>query len=299
MKNHPLISFFLITFLITWGLAGLFILFPSQIVALTMKDVDAYHPLFRFAISAPTVSAFLVILWRKGKQGLPAYWSRYLDLSVPLRWYALIFGGIVGFGFVLRTIEKSMGVVVPGLPFSLYSFIPFAIYWGLYDPGPLSEEGGWRGFALPLLQHRFSPFWAAIILGAVWSIFHLPAFYISTLNQSNFASALPLFLASTVALTLFMTYAYNATRGNIPLMIVIHWAYNLTGVLVPMDVHYFAAFSFLFLTGSVLLSRLRPAASMVEPIPGWPQSTYDSLQTVAISPGSSPTNADAQLSATK
>ncbi len=281
MKKYPLISFFLMTFLITWGFAGLFMLFPSQIVALTMKDVDAYHPLFRFAISAPTFSAFLVILWLRGKQGLLAYWPRYLDFAIPLRWYALIFGGIVGFGFALRTIEKSMRVVVPDLPFSLYSFIPFAIYWALYDPGPLSEEGGWRGFALPLLQRRFSPFWAAIILGAVWGIFHLPAFFISTLNQSNFASALPLFLINAVALTMFMTYAYNATRGNIPLMILIHWAYNLTGVLVPMDAYYFAAFSFLFLIGSLLLSRLRPATLMVEPIPEWSQGAHDSPQTAA------------------
>ena len=281
MKKYPLIIFFLMTFLITWGFASLFILFPNQIVTLTMKDVDAYHPLFRFAISAPTVSAFLMILWLRGMQGLLAYWSRYLDFSIPLRWYVLIFGGIVGFGFILRVIERSLGVAVPDLPFSIYSFIPFAIYWILYDPGPLSEEGGWRGFALPLLQHRFSPFWSGIILGIVWSIFHLPAFYISTLNQSNFASTLPLFLVSTVALTLFMTYAYNATRGNLPLMILIHWAYNLTGILVPMNVYYFSAFSFLFSIGSLLISRLQPSAS-VEPIQGWSQNEHDNPQKFVV-----------------
>ena len=232
-----------------------------------MKEADAYHPLFRFAISAPTFSAFLVILWLRGKQGLLAYMARYLDFSIPLRWYALIFGGIVGFGFLLRIIEESIGVEVPVLSFSWFSFIPYALYWILFDPGPLSEEGGWRGFALPLLQRHFSPFWSAIILGTVWTIYHLPAFYISTLNQSSFASTFPLFLISTVMLTMFMTYAYNATRGNIPLMILIHWAYNLTGVLVPMNTQYFAAFSFLFLIGSLLLSRQRPATPMVEPIP--------------------------------
>ena len=275
MKKNPLVSYFFFTFLITWGIAGLFLLFPDQVVRLTMKEADAYHPLFRFAISAPTLSAFLVILWLRGKQGMLAYMARYLDFSIPLRWYALIFGGIVGFGFLLRIIEETIGVEVPVLSFSWLSFIPYASYWILYDPGPLSEEGGWRGFALPLLQRSFSPFWSAIILGIVWTIFHLPSFYISTLNQSTFASTFPLFLISTVTLTMFMTYAYNATRGNIPLMIVIHWAYNLTGVLVPMNTQYFAAFSFLFLIGSLLLSRLRPAIPMIEPIPGWSQNEHD------------------------
>ncbi len=171
---------------------------------------------------------------------------------------------------------------VPNLPFSWYSFIPFAIYYVLDDPGPLGEEGGWRGFALPLLQRRFPPFLASIILGAVWSIWHLPAFYISTLNQSNLS--FPVWLLGNITLVTFMAYAYNATRGNIPLMIVIHWTYNLAGVLVPMDSYYFAAYGVLFLIAALLLSRLRPATPVVEPIPGWPQSTHVSPQTVAHAP---------------
>jgi len=276
LKKHPLISYFLITFLVTWGIAGLFFLFPDQVVRLTMKEADAYHPLFRFAVAAPTLSAFLVILVLRGKQGLLSYLARYLDFSISHRWYALVFGGIVGFGFLLRFVERSTGVEVPVLPFSWSTFILFAGYWLLYDPGPLSEEGGWRGFALPLLQRRLSPFWSGIILGTVWTLYHLPSFYISTLNQSNFASTFPLFSISTIALTLFMTYAYNATRGNLPLMILIHLAYNLTGALVPMNMQYFALFSCLFLVGSLLLSRLRPATPMVEPIPELPKNEHDS-----------------------
>lgn len=270
-RRHPLISFFLITFLITWGIAGLFFLFPKQVVTLTMKEADRYHPLFIIAACAPTFSAFLVILSAQGKQGLLALWARYLDFSIRLRWYVFVFGGIIGFGFILRYMEKSSGMEVPGLPFSWYSFIPFAVYWVVSDPGPLGEEGGWRGFALPLLQRRFLPFWASVILGTVWSIWHLPAFYISTLNQSNFT--FPLFLLSNITLVMFMTYAYNATRGNIPLMIVIHWTYNLTGVFVSYAHGYpFVANGILFLIAALLLSRVRPATPVTDPIPGWSQS---------------------------
>jgi len=273
MKKHPLISFFLITFLITWGIAGLFFLFPEQVVKLTMKEADAYHPLFRVAASAPTISAFLVILCARGKQDLLAFWARYLDF-VRLRWYIIIFGGIIGFGFALRYLEQSLGMNVSSPPFSLYSFIPFAIYWILFDPGPLGEEGGWRGFALPLLQRRFSPFWASVILGTIWSVWHLPAFYISTLSQSNFL--FPLFLVYNVALALFMTYAYNATHGNTPLMIVIHWAINMPYFLVSADGYFFVAYAILLLGGALFISRLLPAAPVTDPIPGWSQSAYNS-----------------------
>lgn len=270
MKNHPLISFFLITFLITWGIGGLFFLFPVQVVALTMKEADAYHPLFRIAASAPTLSAFLVILLVRGKQGLLAFWARYLDF-VRLRWYIIFFGGIVGFGLALRYLEISLGETVPTPSFSWYTFIPFAIYWIMFDPGPLGEEGGWRGFALPLMQRRFSPFWASVILGTIWSIWHLPAFYIYTLSQSNFL--FPLFLMNNIALAICITYAYNTTRGNLPLMILIHWAINLPYFLVARDGYFFVAFSILFLVAAFLLSRWWRATPITEPLPGWSQST--------------------------
>jgi uncharacterized protein len=250
IKKHPLISFFLITFLITWGIAGLFFLFPEGLVTLTRKEADAYHPLFRVAASAPTLAAFLVILVTQGKQGLLDFLARYLEF-VRLRWYVIVFGGIVTFGFALRFIEQSLGMSVPNLPFTWISFLPFAMYWPLYDPGPLGEEGGWRGFALPLLQLRFSPFLSAVILGVIWSVWHLPAFYISTLNQSGLI--FPLFLLSNVALVMFMISVYNVTQGNIAMMIVIHWAYNLIGVFAPMDSYFFTVNTLLFSVAAVSL----------------------------------------------
>ena len=40
----------------------------------------------------------------------------------------------------------------------------------------LAEEPGWRDFALPRLQRRFSPIIAALILGPLWGVWHLPLF---------------------------------------------------------------------------------------------------------------------------
>ncbi len=91
------------------------------------------------------------------------------------------------------------------------------------DPGA-TDELGWRGFALPLLQSRFSALWSSVILGSVWAVWHLPAFYISGLTQTTLA--FPVFLLVSICLTILMTAIYNRTGGSIPLMILFHWQIN-------------------------------------------------------------------------
>jgi membrane protease YdiL (CAAX protease family) len=40
--------------------------------------------------------------------------------------------------------------------------------------GPLLEEGGWRGFALPQMQRLHGPLVGTVILGELWISWHLP-----------------------------------------------------------------------------------------------------------------------------
>jgi membrane protease YdiL (CAAX protease family) len=43
-----------------------------------------------------------------------------------------------------------------------------------FDGGGLMEETGWRGFASPELLKRWSPLRAAIVVGVLWSFWHIP-----------------------------------------------------------------------------------------------------------------------------
>ena len=52
----------------------------------------------------------------------------------------------------------------------------FALLVSIFlDVGGVTEETGWRGFALPLLQERTTPLAASLIVGALWGIWHFPA----------------------------------------------------------------------------------------------------------------------------
>lgn len=58
-------------------------------------------------------------------------------------------------------------------PFSLtFWFLFFTSLF--FDGGGLLEETGWRGFLLPELQKKYTPLKAAIGVGILWSLWHIP-----------------------------------------------------------------------------------------------------------------------------
>ena len=89
--------------------------------------------------------------------------------------------------------------------------------------GPI-EEFGWRGLALPLLQRKTAPFWAGLIIGTIWMIWHLPAFLLSGSVQSGWAFA-PFFTGG-VASSLLFTAMFNDTHGSILFAVLLHLQMN-------------------------------------------------------------------------
>jgi len=98
-------------------------------------------------------------------------------------------------------------------------FIPMLI------GGPLGEEPGWRGFALPRMQSRWGPTPASIILGVLWAGWHLPLFLI---HGWTTAPVWAFFLIVT-GLSVIMTFGFNLSRGSVIVAIVLHDTHNSAG----------------------------------------------------------------------
>jgi len=75
--------------------------------------------------------------------------------------------------------------------------------------GPLSEEPGWRGYALVRLQRRLNPVTSSLILGFLWANWHFPLILTHVYNVTWWQ-----FLFVTMAASVFLSFAFNKSSGS-------------------------------------------------------------------------------------
>ena len=214
---RELIAYFALAFAISWGLGAAVIFFRPQFEAVfgPLGPLLTSWPYY-VAVCAPTISAVLVSFASGRLAGVKSLFAG-LVRPFKIRWafvalltlacgYALL--GLVGRlsgGSVASSVDfQALTVSAPLLLFTTANIF--------VDPGPWGEETGWRGFALPRLLTRFSPLTAAVILGIVWGIWHIPAFLASGLTQ--FGVNFGWFLVGSTCLTILMTWIYVNANAN-------------------------------------------------------------------------------------
>jgi membrane protease YdiL (CAAX protease family) len=215
MRQRDLIPFFAMAFLIAWGILGLY-MFASDTMVRLFGNLTGEHPLFYLAVYAPAISAVTLILYRHGIDGTRRFLSRLLLWRASMPWYGLLIF-VVPLVFYVSAFFKE-GAYDTLFPFpSVQAYMLVLLLMAI--KGPI-EEIGWRGLALPMLQRRLAPIWAASVLGAIWALWHLPAFLLSGTPQSTWS--LTPFLVGTVALSVIVTPLFNSSRGSILLPAVFH-----------------------------------------------------------------------------
>ncbi|QTN43426.1 CPBP family intramembrane glutamic endopeptidase [Marinobacter salsuginis] len=208
--------FLLLTFGIAWGVLAAFIFFPETMVGM-FGEITGEHPLFYLAVWAPAISAFVVIVRWSGLEGLRRHLGRALLWRCAWPWYAFLLLGVPLVFFAGSFVKGNLSEAT--FPFSSISSFLVALVL-IAIKGPI-EEFGWRGLALPLLQRKMAPVWAALVIGMIWGLWHTPAFLLSGTEQSAW-SFLP-FFTGTIALSVIVTPLFNASRGSIFLPALFHF----------------------------------------------------------------------------
>lgn len=218
--------FFIIAYVFSWALWSPAVALANGAVLPAPLAEFAYSP-YNPAAFGPSLAAFLLTLLRQGGRGAIELLKRGLDFSFKKIWLAWIFllALFIFGGGILLTIW--MGVTPAD--FSVLSnpaLALIALPVILFTSGPLQEEFGWRGYALPRLKANYNDLVSSLILGFLWWLWHLPLVFIP---GKFMADNLPLFVALLVEISLtsiLFTWIYNQTHGSVLAMLLLHTAMN-------------------------------------------------------------------------
>ncbi len=214
IKKNPLVSYFIIAYVITWILV-------LPIIAHTVSE--NWH--FLGALG-PAISAFVVSYLIKGNIGISNLKDKIIKYRVGFRWILVAISPIF-----LLLVSLPIGYFISGSWFDFGKFITDKLYspssaflWSL----PLIsygvfEEIGWRGFALPHLQKNFNAFTATFILSIFWFFWHLPMFFYRF--DFNIGMVIGFYLGLLSGSILF-TFIFNSTKGSVLMTIIWHILWN-------------------------------------------------------------------------
>ena len=203
MKRHPIITFFVLTYAIGWGLI----------------------PFWTFQAGSPFIAALIVIPLTRGVAGLKELGLRMIRWRVRWYWYVVAIGlplAVVGLTVGLNV---ALGASVPSLAaVGSVSTVLMMFAIRLVNPGDgaLGEEPGWRGVALPGLQSTLSPLVSTLILGAAVTVWHVPLLFLE-----EGLLRLPIivgFLLGTFTVTFWYTWLFNHTGGSVLMTLISHAA---------------------------------------------------------------------------
>jgi membrane protease YdiL (CAAX protease family) len=221
ISRFPLISYFLLTYLLTWSVEV-----PMMLTARGVIDLQLPHWLEAFAAFGPFAAALIVLNVTRGGAGVGQLFTSLFRWRVPGLWLTAAVLSPVAVMLIALAMAGEITKLFSGMLFSELiangKLLEIVVMGGVLRG--IGEEPGWRGFALPLLRGRFGPLLATLALWPVWLFWHLPSF----LMRPEFALgawlglSVGIFCAAT-----WSTLLYDKTRSV--LMIVIwHALINIT-----------------------------------------------------------------------
>jgi len=202
-RRRDLPLYFVLAFLLSW--------WPWPLVAVNPDS----SPMVPFG---PLLAAVIAAALTGGLRGLRRLVAQLGRWPSSPRWYliallvpVLITGLAAGLTVALGG-SPTGWPSRPGAGAVIATFVSTVVLVGLF------EEVGWRGYALPRLQHKMTGLHAALLLGVIWALWHLP---LLMSDPSRQRPVIP-FVILAVAQSEVLSWLYNSTRASLPLVIITH-----------------------------------------------------------------------------
>jgi uncharacterized protein len=226
IRRHPTAAYILLAFSWTWLIAF------TMLFTGIADDVTNPSPLFILggilSNVSPSLAALLVTRLCGGKEAVKKLtggfrvksqkgWTLLTLIIVP----AITALTTLLSHFVFR--EYHFALVAP--------MIAMGLVWPLFSG--MGEEFGWRGYMLPRLIKRFGLMKAALLLGILWEVWHLPMHYMA--YKAYGVYMIPAFLTvGFLNLTLnavIMAIIYAVNKGSIKLMVLYHYTITASSII--------------------------------------------------------------------
>jgi uncharacterized protein len=202
VRQHRLTSFFVLAYLVSWT--------PWAFDAAGMSLGTPFFP------GGPLVAALVVIAVADGRRGFRELGSRLIRWRVGWVWYAVALGLPVLMVLATGVVTWWLGAPAPDLSAIAWTDVALVLAVRMVNPtdSALGEEPGFRGYALPHLQDRWSPLASAGVLGVLTAGWHIPLVTLDNLGWIG--------LPSTVLITFLYVWLFNRTGGSLLMTILFH-----------------------------------------------------------------------------
>jgi len=223
---RPLIAFIGLACGITWALWLPRIASINGWITLDVPDWWHYT-----GAAGPVTAAIIILSLSEGREGIRHLGRQFVPTRIGITYLlagvasllALFATALIAHRIVqgawppLADLAKTSNLPALGLP------LTFVVHWITFGIG---EEAGWRGYALPRLQARFTALRATLLLSMPWLAWHFPSFFE---NDSFREMGLLMIVGWAVGLMLgaiFLTWLYNSSRGSLLAVVTWHALFN-------------------------------------------------------------------------
>lgn len=229
-----------LSYLVFWGPVAVFGIPTISFVSTTTGPIWAVA-LFILGGFVPSLVGVLLTCTREGAEGLRRLGRRCVQ--VDLGWHGYLATIVL---VIAATVGKLIVLAVLGQPFDPRLFVTQAgSFLPLLVLGPISEELGWRGYALDRLQTRWSAPVAALIVGMAWGLWHAPLFAMVGASQHELGVPFFGFVVGLMLQSILYTWLHNHTGGSLWTAILFHWLMSYAMQVMSSGVSHTLLYSWL------------------------------------------------------
>jgi membrane protease YdiL (CAAX protease family) len=206
------------------------------------------------------VGAIITTYLYQGREGLKGLLKRGIMVRLGRWWWIILLtfpvliGGSLGLSVLLGNPVPALTALAQPLA------LPIALVWIFFLGGPLQEEFGWRGYAFENLRGKMSAINAAIAVGVLWSLWHLPLFFVPKEEFYYNRPAWGLFL-TLILVGIILAWFYANTNGSVFAAMLGHAMFNWSNFVFPTlgsDSAALILFAGYFLLVAFILWQFRP-----------------------------------------